>query len=254
MARKILITGGSSGIGLESARAFLGQGEVGDHIIICARNAHKLQGARAELEAHGPGKVSARVLDVSDQAAVEALFDELGPLDVLVAAAGVCEQARLDDEQSDQVWHRAMNINVHGVYHCVKAAARQMPDGASIVTVSSGLGKNARAGYEAYTASKHAVLGLTKSVALELAPRKIRVNAVCPGWVDTPMSRVDARAGAVRAGVSEAEFRAAAVAAIPLGRMVSPQDVAQLIAFLCSEAASIITGQSYNIAGGEFLN
>src|SRR5690606_5364281 len=117
MAQKIVITGGSSGIGLESARAFLAQGEVGDHIIICARDANTLRGARAELEAIGPGKVSARVLDVTDQAAVEALFEEVGPLDVLVAAAGVCEQARLDDEQSDQVWHRAMNINVHGVYN-----------------------------------------------------------------------------------------------------------------------------------------
>lgn len=254
MARKILITGGSSGIGLESARAFLATGEVGDHIFICARDAHRLRAAQAELEALGTGKVSAHVLDVSDQDAVEALFDQLGPLDVLVAAAGVCEQARLDDAQSDQVWHRAMHINVHGAYYCVKAAARQMPDGASIVTVSSGLGKNARAGYEAYTASKHAVLGLTRSVALELAPRKIRVNAVCPGWVDTPMSRADAQEGARRAGLSEEAFRAAAITDIPLGRMVSPQDVAQLIAFLCSDAASMITGQSYNIAGGEFLN
>lgn len=258
MARKILITGGSSGIGLESARAFLSAASAPSEVevILCARNAERLAEAKASLVAGGAAaeQVRTRSLDVSDQAAVEAFFAEVGPVDILVAAAGVCEQARLDDEDSDAVWHRAMNINVHGVYHCVKAAARTMPDGGSIVTVSSGLGKNARAGYEAYTASKHAVLGLTRCVALELAARQIRVNAVCPGWVDTPMSRADAREGARRAGLSEEAYRAQAIAGIPLGRMVAPEDVAELIAFLCSDAASVITGQSYNIAGGEFLN
>ncbi|AWV90973.1 SDR family NAD(P)-dependent oxidoreductase [Bradymonas sediminis] len=258
MARKILITGGSSGIGLESARAFLSAASAPSEVevILCARNAERLAEAKASLVAGGAAAEQVRThsLDVSDPAAVEAFFAEVGPVDILVAAAGVCEQARLDDENSDAVWHRAMNINVHGVYNCVKAAARTMPDGGSIVTVSSGLGKNARAGYEAYTASKHAVLGLTRCVALELAARKIRVNAVCPGWVDTPMSRADAREGARRAGMSEEAYRAQAIAGIPLGRMVAAEDVAELIAFLCSDAASVITGQSYNIAGGEFLN
>jgi NAD(P)-dependent dehydrogenase (short-subunit alcohol dehydrogenase family) len=254
MTKKILITGGSSGIGLETAREFI-RNNSDAQVIICARNSERLQAAKAELQAESAAcEVSTYQLDVSDQAAVEALFAEVGPVDVLVAAAGVCEQARLDDPTSDEVWHRAMNINVHGVYNCVKAAAREMPEGGSIVTVSSGLGKNARAAYEAYTASKHAVLGLTKCVALELAERNIRVNAVCPGWVDTPMSRGDAREAARRAGLAEDAFRAQAVAGIPLGRMVQPEDVAQLIAFLCSEAAAAITGQSYNIACGEFQN
>lgn len=260
MARKIVITGGSSGIGLETAREFLSAMKGPSRsaqIILCARNIDRLTSAKTELLADGtvaPNQVQTHSLDVSDQTAVDAFFEDIGAIDVLVAAAGVCEQARLDDEESDTVWTRAININVHGVYNCVKAAARTMVDGGSIVTVSSGLGKNARAGYEAYTASKHAVLGLTRCVALELAPRKIRVNAVCPGWVDTKMSRADAQESARRADVSEAEFRAQAIAGIPLGRMVAPEDVAELIAFLCSDAASIITGQSYNIAGGEFLN
>lgn len=259
MAQKILITGGSSGIGLETARELLGATSDPSRdieLILCARNMARLAEAKAHLIEKGAAsdQVQTHSLDVSNQAAVDALFEEVGALDILVTAAGVCEQARLDDEESDAVWHRAININVHGVYNCVKAAARAMKDGGSIVTVSSGLGKNARAGYEAYTASKHAVLGLTRCVALELAPRKIRANAVCPGWVDTKMSRADAQESARRAGVSEQAFRAGAIAGIPLGRMVGPEDVAQLIAFLCSDAASMITGQSYNIAGGEFLN
>lgn len=246
MSRTVLITGGSSGIGLETARAFI---EAGDDVHIASRSADKLAAAKAAL-----GPATTHELDVTDQDAVEALVDELGPLDVLVASAGVCLQARLDDHDSDQVWRKTMDINVNGVYYCLKAAARAMPEGGSIITVSSGLGKNARAAYEAYTASKHAVLGLTKCVALELAARGIRVNAVCPGWVDTPMSRADSAEGARRAGVETDEFRAEAIAGIPLGRMVDPADVAELIAFLCSEKARAITGQSYNISCGEFFN
>lgn len=246
MARKVVITGGSSGIGLATAKKFL---EAGDSVVICGRSEEKLAAAKEFLPA-----LEARVLDVRDQSAVEALFEELQEIDVLVLSAGVCLQARLDDEDSDQVWQQTMDINVNGVYYGLKAGQKRMGDGGTIITISSGLGKNARAGYEAYTASKHAVLGLTKSVALELAPRNIRVNAVCPGWVDTPMSRVDAAEGARRAGLEEEVFRAQAVEGIPLGRMVGPEDVADLIFFLASDEASMITGQSYNIAGGEFLN
>ena len=246
MSRKVLITGGSSGIGLECARAFI---QSGDTVYICSRSQDKLEAAKATL-----GAVEAHQLDVTDQKAVETLVDQIGPLDVLVANAGVCQQARLDDANSDQVWRESIDVNLNGVYYSLKAAAKDMPAGGSIITVSSGLGKNARAAYEAYTASKHAVLGLTKCVALELAERNIRVNAVCPGWVDTPMSRADAKKGAERAGVPEDEFRAQAIEGIPLGRMVEPEDVAELVFWLCSQKASAITGQSYNISCGEFFN
>ena len=246
MSRRVVVTGGSSGIGFATAKAFV---DAGDRVAICGRDSDKLASAGREL-----GDVDCHRVDVADQAQVEALFDAVGSVDVLVANAGICEQARLDDDESDAIWHRAFDVNVHGVYYSVKAGAASMNDGGSIVTVSSGLGKNARTGYEAYTASKHAVLGLTKCVALELADRDIRVNAVCPGWVDTPMSRADVAESARRAGVSEVEFRQQAVDDIPLGRMVTPEDVAGLIAFLAGDEASAITGQSYNIACGEFFN
>lgn len=246
MTRRIVITGGSSGIGLESARRFL---QNDDEVIICSSNEEKLDEARERL-----GDVETHIVDVQNQKEVEEFFRLVGPFDVLVASAGVCKQARLDDEDSDQVWAETMAVNVNGVYYCLKAAQAQLRDQASIIIVSSGLGKNARAGYEAYTASKHAVLGLTKCVALELACRSIRVNAVCPGWVDTPMSRADSREGARRAGMEEEAFRAAAVEGIALGRMVLPEDVAELIFFLASPSAAAITGQSYNISCGEFFN
>jgi NAD(P)-dependent dehydrogenase (short-subunit alcohol dehydrogenase family) len=246
MGRRVVITGGSSGIGLEAARLFV---EAGDEVIICSSDAEKLARANEELP-----EARAHVLDVADQKAVEALFEAVGPVDVLVANAGVCLQAGLEDADSDEVWRRTMDVNLNGVYYCLKAAQGQMPAGGAMVTVSSGLGKNARARYEAYTASKHAVLGLTKCVALELARRDIRVNAVCPGWVDTPMSRADAATSARHAGMDEDSFRRQAIEAIPMGRMVTPEEVARLIFFLCSPAASAITAQAYNISCGEFSN
>jgi NAD(P)-dependent dehydrogenase (short-subunit alcohol dehydrogenase family) len=246
---RVLITGGTSGIGFDTAAKYLADG---DHVVVCGSTADKLADAVGKLAELGD--VHGEVVDVADQAQVEALVEEHGPFDTVVANAGICWQARLDDENSDEVWARTMDVNVNGVYYTLKAAAKTMDDGGNMIVVSSGLGKNARAAYEAYTASKHAVLGLMKCVALELAPRNIRVNAVCPGWVDTPMSRADAAEAAERAGKEEQAFRNEAISGIPLGRMVDPDDVANLIHWLTSDAASAITGQSYNIACGEFQN
>ena len=164
MTRRVVITGAASGIGLASAQHFLRQG---DHVVVSGRTEHKLAAAADSLA--GLGSFETAVVDVTDPAAVASLFEV--PADVVVANAGICQQARLDDENSDDVWRRTLDINVNGVYWVVKAAAANMSEGGSIITVSSNLGKNARAGYEAYTASKHAVLGFTKCVALELAGR-----------------------------------------------------------------------------------
>src|SRR6056297_2342296 len=120
MKRKVIITGGSSGIGLESARAFV---ENGDDVVICARDPEKLSAAREDL-----GEVEVHALDVTDQAAVESFFEVVGPADIVVANAGVCRQARLDDENSDEVWKQSFDVNVHGVYYCLKAAQRRMAD------------------------------------------------------------------------------------------------------------------------------
>ena len=175
MTRKVIITGGSSGIGLETARKFLANG---DEVIICGRNSTRLDEAAARLD-----DVVAVPLDVADQNAVNTFFEETGPFDILVANAGVCLQARLDDPHSDQVWSQTIETNLNGVYYCLRAATSTLRNGGSIITVSSGLGKNARAGYEAYTASKHAVLGLTKCVALELAPGlSASTPSVRVGW------------------------------------------------------------------------
>ena len=175
---------------------------------------------------------------------LEQAFEDVGEIDVFVANAGMCEAASLTSPDAAAVWRRVMAVNLDGVFHGLRLAADRLRPGGRVVIVSSGLGKLGRAGYGAYAASKHGVLGLMRCAALELAERSIRVNAVCPGWVDTDMARADLR----RTGIDPA----AASAAIPMGRFVQADEVAELIRWLASPASAPITGQAFNIAGGEF--
>ena len=182
--------------------------------------------------------------DQGDPAQVERSFEDVGDLDVFIANAGVCEQATLDSPEAVDVWRRVLSVNLDGVFHGLRLAVPRLRPGGRVVIVSSGLGKLGRAGYSAYAASKHGVLGLMRCAAFELADRGIRVNAVCPGWVDTDMAWADLR----RTGTTQD----AAVASIPAGRFVRPDEVAELIGWLASPRSGPITGQAFNISGGEF--
>ena len=149
--------------------------------------------------------------------------------------------------------YSVLDVNLNGLYYTLKAAAPNLQQDGRVVIISSGLGKLGRARYHAYTASKHAALGLMKCLSRELAPRGITVNAVCPGWVDTRMSRRDVALAGARDGLSPDEAFADAVSGIAIGRFVTPDEVASLIAYLTSEGAAAITGEAYNISGGEFF-
>lgn len=244
-ARTCVVTGAGSGIGLAVARRRIASG---DRVIGIGRTARKLHETAAALgSAFEPSLV-----DVADVEAVRTAFSAIPRVDLLVANAGICSQARLDEPDADEVWQRTISTNLGGVFHCVRAASEIMPDGGSMVLVSSGLGRMGRAGYSAYAASKHGVLGLMRCVARELAPRGITVNAVCPGWVATDMSAADISSTARRTRLSEATCLARAVENIPIGRFVEPDEVAVLVDWLGSACA--VTGQAFNICGGELTS
>ncbi|MEZ4403227.1 MAG: SDR family oxidoreductase [Kofleriaceae bacterium] len=244
--RLAVVTGATSGIGLATVERLLARG---DQVVAVARSAEPL----AALAAQHGDRVRPLAVDVGDHAALRAALAALPPVHTLVLSAGVCAQARLDEEDDDATWWHTLDVNLHGSYFAMKAVAPTMPDGGRIVAVSSGLGKLGRPGYAAYCASKHALLGIVKCVSKELAPRGITVNAVCPGWVDTPMARGDVVKTAAERGLPQAQVEAAIYAGIPIGRMVSADECAALITWLASPDAAAVTGEAYNISGGEFF-
>jgi meso-butanediol dehydrogenase/(S,S)-butanediol dehydrogenase/diacetyl reductase len=195
-------------------------------------------------------------LDVTSAADVRRVFGrvvrEWGRLDVLVNNAGAVSLAPLV-ELTERQWDEAFAVNARGVFLCARAAARHMiarGGGGRIVNVSS---IAARVGFRFqahYCAAKAAVLGFTKALALELAPHRITVNAVCPGAVDTPMLKRALKESSRLAGVSAAAYRRMVLSSIPLGRFQTPEDVGSLVAFLASPAAANITGEAINLDGG----
>ena len=241
-----VVTGASSGIGEATVDRLVARG---DRVVAVARGA---DGLAALVARHGD-RVQPLALDVGDHAAVHAALAALPPVHTLVLSAGICKQARLDEQADDATWWETLNINLHSSYFAMKAVAPTMPAGGRIVAVASGLGKLGRPGYAAYCASKHALLGIVKCVSKELAPRGITVNAVCPGWVDTPMARADVTKTAAERGQPRDQVLADIHAAIPIGRMVSADECAALIAWLASPDAAAVTGEAYNISGGEFF-
>lgn len=246
MTRLAVVTGASSGIGLAVVERLVARG---DRVMAVARRPEGL----AELTARFGERIQPLAVDVGDHAALHATLAALPPVHTLVLSAGLCKQARLDEEADDATWWETLNVNLHGSYFAMKAVAPTMPAGGRIVAVSSGLGKLGRPGYAAYCASKHALLGVVKCVSKELAPRGITVNAVCPGWVDTPMARADVVKTAHERGVEVAAVEAGIYAGIPIGRMVSADECAALICWLASPEAAAVTGEAYNISGGEFF-
>ncbi|HXB54163.1 MAG TPA: SDR family NAD(P)-dependent oxidoreductase [Vicinamibacteria bacterium] len=195
-------------------------------------------------------------LDVTSAADVRRVFarvlKEYGRLDLLVNNAGAVSLAPFV-ELTERQWDEAFAVNTRGVFLCARAAARHMiarGSGGRIVNVSS---IAARVGFRFqahYCAAKAAVLGLTKALALELAPHHITVNAICPGAVDTPMLEQALRESSVLAGLSAADYRRMVLSSIPLGRLQTPEDVGSLVAFLASPGASNMTGEAINLDGG----
>jgi NAD(P)-dependent dehydrogenase (short-subunit alcohol dehydrogenase family) len=249
----ILVTGGSRGIGRAIALAFAGPGAT---IAIAARTRSELDAAGAAIRDRGAEPVLLQV-DVTDEMSVAAGFARLRQtspgIDVLVNNAGVGGGLPIHEADSAG-WRRILDTNVWGTFLVTRAAVPLIGDGGRIVNISSVLGRFGVPGYTAYCASKHAVIGFTRALSLELAARGITVNAICPGWVDTDMAAQGMQLGANAMGITFEAFKQQAMARVPIGRMIQPEEVAQLVRFLASAHAAAITGQTYNICGGQTMD
>lgn len=245
--RIALVTGGGRGIGRACAEALA---EAGARVAIVGRDRAALD---ATLRSIGGG-ARAFPLDVRDAEACDRVVAEvgaaLGPVDVLVNNAAVSRRGAVVDLR-DEDWAAVVDTGLSGTFHATRAVLRQMPDGGRIVNMSSVLGKFGVAEHTAYCAVKHGVIGFTRALALEVAPRNITVNALAPGWVETAMAAAGFELLAQKQGVTASEARRRALNAVPLGRILTPREVADLVVFLCSRAARGITGQAISIDGGQ---
>jgi 3-hydroxybutyrate dehydrogenase len=242
-----LVTGGGRGIGREIASTLA---RAGAAVTVLGRDRATLDEAVAAGAAHFAG-----VADVADRAAVTAAIAEAAarqPIDILIANAGIAESAPFAKSDA-ALFRRMMDVNFMGVVHAVQAVLPAMKDRpyGRIVAVASTAGLKGYAYVSAYSAAKHAVVGLVRSLALELAHTSVTVNAVCPGFTDT-----DLVAGSIDNIMKKTgRNREQAVAELskhnPQGRLVTPNEVADTVLFLCGEGASAITGQAIAVAGGE---
>lgn len=242
-----LVTGGGRGIGRAIAASLA---QAGATVTVLGRNRATLDQAVAAGEAH-----FAAVADVADQAAVNAAIAEAAgrqPIDILIANAGIAESAPFAKSDA-ALFRRMMDVDFMGVVHAVQAVLPAMKDRryGRIVAVASTAGLKGYAYASAYSAAKHAVVGLVRSLALELASTQLTVNAVCPGFTDT-----DLLAGSIdnimnKTGRSRDQAVADLSRHNPQGRLVSPAEVADTVLWLCGEDAGAITGQAIAVAGGE---
>jgi len=254
LGRVVLVTGASRGIGRAIAQAFASEGA---KVALCARSLEPMEKMAEELN-RDERRAIALQCDVRVKSDVEKALAELGrtwgKLHVLVNNAGVSGRTPIDDPADDR-WHDILATNLTGSFLVTKAALDLMSSGwGRIINVSSVLGRFGVPGHSAYCASKHGLLGFTRALALELASRQITVNAICPGWVATDMAERGIREGATARGISPEAFREDAIAAVPLRRFIEPEEVAKLVLYLASNDASAITGQTYNLCGGQTMD
>ena len=249
--KHVVITGANRGIGLGLAEGFLAAGAT---LTISALE-NDVTDVAADLYRKFDGEVRGIVCDICDRSQVETFGKAFDRVDVLINNAGFEYITPIADPSPhvDEVFERVVMTNVVGTFAVTRALLGKIPDGGRIINTSSMWGKTAVAEFSAYCASKHAVIGLTRSLAQELAPRRISVNAVCPGWVRTLASMRSLRFMASRESRTEADMLDEIVAAQALPGLMEPSDMVEMYLFLAGEAADNITGQSFTVDRGELM-
>jgi sorbitol-6-phosphate 2-dehydrogenase len=250
-----VVTGGAQGLGAAICHRL---GREGVHLVVADLNHQGAERTAAELEEKTGQRALAVQVDITDEAQVSAMIDrcveEFGRLDILVSNAGVLIAEAVDEFPADK-WRLVMDVNLYGYFLCAKHAARVMKAQRSgtIIQINSKSGKKGSYKNSAYAASKFGGIGLTQSLALELAEYGVRVNAVCPGnlldsplWVDSLYAQY-----AKKWGITEEQVRQKYIDQVPLKRGCTYRDVTNMVLFLASDQASYMTGQAINVTGGQ---
>jgi NAD(P)-dependent dehydrogenase (short-subunit alcohol dehydrogenase family) len=247
-----LVTGAARGIGAEIARTLAAQGA---RVSLLGRNREALLHLARELPGEGH---SVAVADVADAASVAAAFEAArtacGPVAILVNNAGQAESAPFH-KTSLELWQRMIAVNLTGSFLCAQAALPDMLGSGwgRIVNIASTAGQRGYAYVSAYVAAKHGVVGMTRSLALEVARKGITVNAVCPGYTDTDILRESVANVVAKTGRTEAQALAEFAAGNPQQRIITPAEVADAVRWLCGQGAASINGQSISVSGGEVM-
>ena len=254
--RIALITGGGRGIGRTIALAFAREGAL---VVVAARSSEQVAKVACEIADQFPTRAMPVSCDVSDPKRVEKMFATVnqtfgrGP-DILVNNAGIAESAPLT-KTDDELWQRHIAINLSGTFYCTRAALPQMIERGwgRIINIASIAGKTGAPYIAAYSASKHGVLGLTRSAALEVAAKGITVNAICPGYVDTDMTTRGIENITKKTGLSADQAMESIKKMSPQNRIIEPEEVAALALLLATEEGRGINGQAINVDGGSVL-
>jgi len=250
---RVLVTGGASGIGLVIARAFV---DAGSRVHVCDSSQQAIDALNEVEQSAEMNAITSTLADVSDRAAVDRVFDDvdaqLGGLDVLINNAGIAGPTGGIDEMDTGDWEQTIDVNLNAQFYFARRAVpllRQARDGGSIIALSSVAGRLGYAYRTPYSATKWAVVGLIKSLAIELGPDNIRVNAIQPGIVKGPRIERVIAARAEQLGLSYEQMEKEYLAKISLRRMTTPEEVAATALFLCSPGGSGISGQAISVCG-----